>query len=136
MLAGEDEYALDDKGRVALPARYRDYFRDGVVLARFKDKDQSVRVYHPHDWGVFEERNFEPLDDYGRDDDRRRRRDVYRNLGQVVPDGQGRVLLPSRFIDELGLRGKVKILGNFSHLEIWEPVTLAAVDAEAGGDAA
>lgn len=63
-------------------------------------------------------------------DDRWRARQVYRSQDTVVPDGQGRILLPAKRIKELGLSGKVKILGVRTHLEIWNPETLAALEEE------
>ena len=50
---------------------------------------------------------------------------IYMNQDAVEPDGQGRVLLSARQIKEVGLSGKVKIIGVRDHLEIWDPDTFA-----------
>ena len=63
-----------------------------------------------------------------------RTRTIYRNQDTVEVDRQGRVLLPAKRIKELGLAGRVKILGNRTHLEIWNPTTLASLEEEKGAE--
>ncbi len=126
--SGDFEHALDAKGRVTLPASYRDYFRDGVVLARFPDREPCISVFHPEAWSEFDEKHFEALDFYGSEADRWALRDIYKNRSHMDLDVQGRVLLPAQWIKDLGLSGKVKIVGARTHLEIWNPDTYAAED--------
>lgn len=133
LLSGEFDHTLDPKGRVTLPARYREYFRDGVVLVRFNDNEPCVRVFHPDEWDEFDKKHLEPLNIFESEADSWRTRSIHRNLDTVEIDRQGRVLLPSQRIKELGLSGKIKILGNRTHLEIWDPATLAALEQEKGG---
>ncbi|MFH1833469.1 MAG: hypothetical protein ABH877_00475 [bacterium] len=133
LLSGEFDHTLDPKGRVTLPARYRDYFSDGVVLVRFRDNEPCVRVYHPDAWDEFDEKFLEPLNVFENQGDSWRTRSIYRNQDRVEVDRQGRVLLPSKRIEELGLSGKLKIIGNRTHLEIWDPATLEAMEQEGGG---
>jgi MraZ protein len=130
LLSGEFDHTLDDKGRVTLPARYREYFQEGVVLVRFQDKEPCVRVYHPDAWSEFDGKYLEPLDVFGNEADSWTTRSIYRNQDRVELDRQGRILLPPKRIQELGLSGKIKILGNRTHLEIWDPATLAGLEAD------
>jgi MraZ protein len=125
-MSSDYDHALDPKGRVTLPAYYRDYFRDGAVLVRFPDKENSdcISVYHPDAWKEYDRKHLEPLDVFGSEDDDWTRREIYMNQRFVEPDAQGRVLLPAHQIRELGLSGKVKIIGNRDCLEIWDPETL------------
>ncbi len=58
---------------------------------------------------------------------------IYMNQDLVEPDRQGRVLLPAHHVKDLGLAGKVTIIGSRTHLEIWDPTTLAAREAADGG---
>ena len=133
LLSGEFDHTLDPKGRVTLPACYREYFRDRAVLIRLPDKEPCVRVYHPDAWSEFDEKYLEPLTTFGNEDHSWLQRSIYRNRIDADVDRQGRVLIPSQHIKELGLSGKVKILGNRTHLEIWAPATLAALEKEKGG---
>jgi MraZ protein len=133
LLSGEFDHTLDPKGRITLPARYREYFQHGVVLVRFQDHEPCVRVYHPDSWREFDEKYIEPLNVFESEGHSWRTRGIYKNQDFVEPDRQGRVLLPAQRIRELGLSGKVKIIGNRTHLEIWDPDTLAALEQEKGG---
>ena len=135
LLSGEFDHTLDPKGRITLPARYRDYFSGGAVLVRLQDKEPCVRVYHPDAWLEFDEKYIEPLNVFESETDSWRTRNIYRNQDRVDPDRQGRVLIPAQRIQELGLSGKVKIIGNRTHLEIWNPATLAELEERRGGDA-
>ena len=135
LLSGEFDHALDGKGRVTLPARYREYFQEGAVLVRFQDREPCIRVYHPDEWAEFDGKYLEDLDVFGNQRDSWTMRAIYRNQDRVEPDRQGRVLLPPKRVQELGLSGKVKILGNRTHLEIWDPATLAALEQEERRDA-
>ena len=51
MLLGEHEHALDDKNRLILPARFRQSFAAGVVLAR--GMDGCLVVYTRDEWERF-----------------------------------------------------------------------------------
>ncbi len=135
LLSGEFDHTIDPKGRITLPARYRDYFSRGAVLVRFQDDEPCVRVYHSDAWREFDEKYLEPLNVFENAADSWRMREIYRNQDEVEPDKQGRVLIPSQRIKELDLSGKVKILGNRTHLEIWNPSTLAALEERRGRDA-
>jgi len=133
-LSGEFDHTLDPKGRVTLPARYRDYFQKGAVLVRLPNGDPCISVFHPDSWQEFDRKYLEQKDFFESRADRWSTRDVYKNQDLVEPDKQGRVLLPAKRITELGLSGKVKIIGVRTHLEIWDPDTLAAWEAERQGD--
>ena len=135
LLSGEFDHTLDGKGRVTLPARYREYFQEAAVLVRFQDREPCIRVYHPDEWAEFDGKYLESLDVFGNPADSWTMRSIYRNQDRVEPDRQGRVLLPPKRIQELGLSGKVKILSNRTHLEIWDPATLAALEQEERPDA-
>jgi MraZ protein len=133
LLSGEFDHTLDPKGRVTLPARYREYFQKGAVLVRLSQKEPCIRVYHPQAWEDFDAKYIEPLNVFENPADSWRTRRIYRNQDFVEPDRLGRVLLSSQRIKELGLSGKVKIIGNRTHLEIWDPDTYAALEAAEGG---
>jgi MraZ protein len=125
-LHGDYEHTLDEKGRLTLPARYRKYFEEGVVLAKLPDGDPCVLVFHPDSWAEYEQKHIEPLDGFTSRRDRWKTRAIFQNMAQVVPDRQGRVLLPGHFIQELALSGKVKIVGHGNFLEIWNPTVFSA----------
>jgi MraZ protein len=126
LLSGEFDHTLDPKGRVTLPARYREHFSRSAVLVLLPDREPCISVYHPDEWKRFDEKHVEPLDVFGNEDHSWTVRNIYDKLDEVEPDRQGRVLVPAQRIKDLDLSGKVKILGNRDHLEIWNPDTLEA----------
>jgi MraZ protein len=132
-LSGTFEHSLDAKGRVTLPARYREHFRGGVVLVRLPDEEPCISVYHPAAWAKLDTKYIEPLDVFANRADAWRMRDIYSNQDRIEPDGQGRVLLSTKHINEAGLAGKVTIIGVRDHLEIWDPETYARRRQEMGG---
>jgi MraZ protein len=132
-LSGEFDHTLDLKGRVTLPARYREHFRDGVVLVRLPEREPCISVFHPDSWAEFDQKYLEGKDFFENAGHRWSTREIYKNQEFVEPDAQGRVLLPAQRAKELGLNGKVKIIGVRTHLEIWDPETLAAEEAKSHG---
>jgi MraZ protein len=129
-LSGEFDHAVDPKGRVTLPARYRDHFADGVVMVLLPKREQCLSVFHKDAWDRYDEKHLEPLDTFNNADHDWLMRNIYRNQSSDIPDKQGRVLLPTKLAQSLGLSGKVTIIGAKTHLEIWNPATLAAREAE------
>jgi MraZ protein len=134
-LSGDFDHSLDDKGRLTLPRKYRERFEEAVYLVRLTEEEPSVRVYDEEGWAEFDQRYLDPLDEFGSEEDSWRIRGVYRNLYEVKPDKAGRILLPSRFVEELGLNRKVKIIGNRTHLEVWNPDTLSRLETQRSGRA-
>jgi transcriptional regulator MraZ len=125
LLSGTFDHTLDVKGRVTLPARYRQHFQNGVVLVRLPDDEPCVSVYHPDTWAQFDTKYIEPLNVFQSKGDAWTTRNIYMNQDHVELDNQGRVLLSARHIREAGLAGKVIIIGARDHLEIWDPDTFA-----------
>jgi MraZ protein len=131
VLSGEYEHTVDDKGRLTLPAKFREFFPESAYVARYVEEGAScVTVFPPEAWLDYQAKKIEPLDQSGTGAANRKIRKVYRYLHKIEPDRQGRLLLPADFIKELDLRGRVKVVGRWDRFEIWNPETLAAYDAE------
>lgn len=134
IISGEFDHTLDAKGRVTLPARYRDYFSRGAVLVLLPKRAACVSVFHPDAWMEYDARYLEPLDVFENPEHSWTTREIYEKLDEVEPDRQGRVLIPAGRIKDLGLSGKVKIVGNRTHLEIWDPETYREAKERRSGD--
>src|SRR4030042_1962986 len=90
MLLGEYELRIDHKGRVAIPVRFREAFRKGLVLARGFDK--CLLVYTPAEWGKAAEKLASlPLT---RLTTRRITRHTFSSAFALELDRQGRIILP------------------------------------------
>ncbi len=125
-LFGTYEHSVDSKGRVTLPADFREHFASGAVLARLPVQPHCVMVFNEDDWREYEERYIDPLNTYDDFEDDWDSRFIFSRMSSCVPDKQGRVSVLQAGISEgLDLVGKVMILGNRNRLEIWNPATLA-----------
>lgn len=122
---GTYEHTLDDRGRVALPARYRQDFIQGVVLTQ--GPEGCIEVYTT---AGFEEMSVdfasEPATTLR---GRRSRRRFQAQSFDTELDRQGRILVPARFRQMAGLNGAVTIIGRHECLEIWNPDAWAAESA-------
>src|SRR3972149_2458309 len=88
---GTYEHTVDDRGRVAVPARYRHEFAGGVVLAR--SPDGCVEVYTPE--GYDEMSNLVTAEPAVHLKGRRLRRGVFADSWDAGLDRQGRILIPA-----------------------------------------
>jgi MraZ protein len=134
-LYGAERFAIDHKGRVAIPAKLRRALapdaRDSFVLV--PGFDGCLYLYPLDEWQRYEEklRNLSPGDAKAR----RFCRLLLDNASEVQVDGQGRVVLPSVLLTFAGLKKEAKILGLVDHIEIWDPDRFAqATGGAAGGE--
>jgi len=114
---GTSEYAMDERGRVPLPPRYRDAFREGIVLSQ-GSPDPCLRVYTQ---SSFEDQAREwtatsAMRRKGRD-----LRKLFSRSFEVELDKQNRILIPAPLRSYAGLEGKVLVIGAGECLEIWDP---------------
>jgi MraZ protein len=111
------EHTLDDRGRVALPAKYRAEFAGGAVLLWIPEG--CVAVHTPDSFEkVAYESALKPATTLN---GRRSTRAYNAPSFDVELDRQGRVLIPPAFRQRAELNGAVVIIGNFNCLEIWNP---------------
>ena len=127
---GQAEYAIDDKGRVALPAKMRRALspdaKETFVVTR--GLERCLFLYPLDEWEK-KEAQMMSLNLYQRE-----ARDFVRNLvrwaDEVSLDGQGRVTLPKSLVDFAGLSAgngsKAAIIGALDHIEIWDPTIFDA----------
>jgi MraZ protein len=117
MFFGEYEHTIDDKGRLTIPARFRDAFASGVVLAR--GLEGQVDLYPREEWRVNIESRLAELDPLSREA-RDLRRFFYAGMSDCEPDKQGRVLVPPMLARRAALGRDVTVTGVYDHLEIWD----------------
>jgi MraZ protein len=114
---GSFEHTLDDRGRVAVPARYRPMFTEGVVLVQ--GAEHCIEVYTRQDFRelskpILRAPSTKKLG-------RRLKRGLYPNCLEDELDGQGRILLRADFRQWAGLGSTVIIVGRGDCLELWSP---------------
>jgi len=111
------DHTVDDRGRVAIPARYRQEFLTGAVV--WLSREGSVQVYTTAGFEEKSNREASISDTFLNGRRSRRRFDALSFDAEL--DRQGRILLPQRFREAAELRGPVVISGCRECLEIWNP---------------
>jgi len=117
MLLGEHAHTIDDKGRLTLPARFRQALADGVVVTR--GMDGCLYAYAKAEWQQLVESRLATLDPLSREG-RLMQRFFFSGAAEAVPDRQGRVLLPAALVESAKLQKDVVVAGVNDHLEIWD----------------
>ncbi|MGH2636577.1 MAG: division/cell wall cluster transcriptional repressor MraZ [Actinomycetota bacterium] len=128
-LLGTHSYQLDPKGRISLPARFREAFADGAVLTL--GQDGCLFCFPRAEWEAraAEVRNL-PLSD---SEGRAYARMFFGKAEAVELDSQGRLLVPQRLRAEVGIRKEAVVLGVFDRMEVWDRQTHERYEAGHGG---
>jgi len=116
---GTFEHSLDERGRIAIPARYRPAFVDGGVLRR--GPEGCAELYTQASFDEEVQRRLGSENGNRHVTGRRTRRAFLPDAYGVELDRQGRILAPSQIRDEAGLVGKLLIIGCGDYLELWHP---------------
>ena len=126
MFLGEHQHSLDAKGRVILPARFRDQLEGGAVMARALDG--CLAVYPLPEF----ERVARKLQDARERGSRERQaaRSFFSGAVDIVPDKQGRVAIPPHLREYAHLEREVIVSGGFDHIEIWDAQRFGERDQE------
>lgn len=116
MLLGTHTPKLDDKGRVILPAKFREDLAGGIVVTR----GQERCLY------VFSTAEFEAMHDRIRQAplSNKQARDFLRlflsGASAEMPDSQNRITLPAHLRQYAGLEKELVVTGVGAHAEIWD----------------
>ena len=114
------EHTLDPKGRLNIPARFRDVLReqynsDMLIVTHW---DKNLRAYPVAEWEAFEEKllaleesppDFDDLVRY-----------IIAGVNECPVDKQGRILLPPTLRAEMGIDKDVVVVGMLLYFEIWD----------------
>lgn len=115
MFRGEYQHAIDDKGRLIIPARFRDVLGERCITT--KGLDNCLWVQPLSEWEAFEQK-LRKLQ-ITKPDARAFVRFFSSGATECTFDRQGRILVPSNLRDYAELDRDVVIIGVISRLEIW-----------------
>ena len=117
MFTGEYRHSVDDKGRLAVPAKFRTPLMVGAYLSRWIDG--CLAIHTQAGWADLVAKVAGlPITDAG---SRLFGRQVFAGAIEVELDRQGRLLVPAYLRTETGLTGEAVVIGARDHLEIWSP---------------
>ncbi|RPH31354.1 MAG: division/cell wall cluster transcriptional repressor MraZ [Chloroflexi bacterium] len=117
-MTGEYRHALDDRGRIAVPARFRTRMAEGATLTRWLDA--CLAVFPRDAWAELAEK----LRSLPLTSTQARQFGRFMSSGavDVELDRQGRLLVPGYLRTYAGLEpGEVIVVGALNRLEIWAP---------------
>ncbi|MCR5136361.1 MAG: division/cell wall cluster transcriptional repressor MraZ [Oscillospiraceae bacterium] len=112
-MTGQYQHALDNKGRVFIPAKLRDEL--GPVFYITLSMDRCLSLYSAENWDRLTEKvNAMP---YIR---QRKIRPLFAQAARCELDAQGRVLIPQNLRDWAGLTRNITVVGCNNHAELWD----------------
>lgn len=119
MFYGEYEHSLDAKGRVIIPAKFREIFKERYVEKFYLTRglDQCLFVFTEETWRI-QEKKFRELS-FTRTDARKFNRLFFSGACEVVCDKQGRILIPEYLKSYAEIKLQVMIIGISDRIEIW-----------------
>jgi MraZ protein len=118
MFRGSYPHTLDDKGRIIVPTRFRDFIRvGGSDTIMITGMDRCLFAYTLDDWGKIEARILAQAE--SSDHMRRFRRSFVGNAHECQLDRQGRVLIPPQLRGYAALDRDIVLVGVLNHFEIW-----------------
>lgn len=127
---GKTDQVLDDKKRIAIPAKWREQFAAPAYLTA--GREPCIVIYSKE---AFEMRSREvlavPADTKeGRDE----RRQFFGNTHDVLKDSAGRLLVPQPLIDHAKLVKDIIVLGAGEWFEVWDRAAWLAYNGEGPGE--
>ena len=116
MIIGEYHFNLDNKGRIAIPVKFRSNLGEEAVITR--GLDNCLFLYPKKDWEQLAEKikNL-PL---SQADSRAFARLMLAGAMMVGLDVQGRILIPDYLRQYANLKKKIVIVGVYNRLEVWD----------------
>lgn len=117
MFTGEYRHTVDEKGRIAVPSRFRSQLEGGAFVSRWIDA--CLAIFPRREWDDLATKVASlPLADSS---SRTFQRFIFAGAFEVELDRQGRVLVPASLREFAGLDGEAVIVGSRDHAEIWAP---------------
>jgi MraZ protein len=117
MFLNQYRHSFDDKGRLTIPAKFRDLPAEGAFVVQ--GLDRNLMVLPPDVFQILYDR----LMAMSLTDPTARllRHIILGNALQVVPDGSGRILLSQNLREYASLKTEVVFVGQGDYFEIWAP---------------
>ncbi len=115
MFTGEYNHSIDAKGRVIVPAKFRELLGDEFVVT--KGLDGCLFAYPTSEWEGIEEK-FRTLPSNAQT--RRFMRFFFAGAASCEVDKQGRILIPTNLREHAGLQKDIVSAGVLNRVEIWD----------------
>lgn len=118
MFLGQYEYKVDAKGRLPIPPKFRQEFREGLVLSR--GPETCIEVRRNADFQKLADSLASQAVTHSRM--RMLNRSIFGSANDLLLDGQGRISLPASLRQYAQIEDIAAIVGVNDHIELWNPV--------------
>lgn len=117
MFLGQYQHALDDKGRLTIPAAFRDALADGAFISQGFDRNLMVMT------AAYFQQVYERIHAMSITDPAARllRRLIFSSAYQVEVDKTGRILMPQNLRHFIGMNSEAMLIGQGEYFEIFTP---------------
>ncbi|MDU4959748.1 MAG: division/cell wall cluster transcriptional repressor MraZ [Sporomusaceae bacterium] len=118
MLLGEYQHSIDSKGRVILPAKFREELGEQCIAT--KGLEKCLFVYPRQEWSTIENKLKQlPL---AKAEARAFVRFFFSGAAELECDKQGRVLIPANLRSYAALEKDIVVIGVLNRIEIWDRI--------------
>jgi MraZ protein len=120
MFYGEYEHTIDNKGRLIIPAKFRQISKESYVEKFFVTRglDQCLFVFTEEEWRN-QEHKFKNLP-FTKKDSRKFNRLFFSGAFEAVIDKQGRILVPKYLKEYAQIKRNVIVVGVSNRFEVWD----------------
>jgi MraZ protein len=117
VFTGEYRHSVDDKGRIAVPVKFRAQLLTGSMVSGWFEDCLALHTKEGWDELAAKSGSLRVTDSTSRDFQRW----LFSTASDAQIDKQGRILLPAYLRDHIGLGSEVVLVGSQDHAEIWAP---------------
>jgi len=119
MFYGEFEHAIDKKGRLIIPSKFREALKEYDIEKLYitRGLDKCLFVFTESEWKT-QESKFKSIP-FTKSEARKFNRIYFAGATQIECDKQGRILIPKYLKDYAGIKRDVMIIGVSNRMEVW-----------------
>ena len=123
MFYGEYSHSIDRKGRLILPARFREVCKESGIEKFYitRGLDKCIFMFTEDEWRS-QESKFKGLS-FTKQEARSFNRLFFSGASEVVPDKQGRFIIPDYLKEYAGVKRDAVVIGVSNRIEVWDELT-------------
>lgn len=117
MFFGEFEHSIDSKGRLTIPAKFKDDLAGGIVVTR--GLDGCLWAFTKDEWKIISQKIASLT--LTSPQARRFTRFMFSSASESIPDRNGRVIIPLKLREYAQIESEVVVAGMMNKIELWSP---------------
>jgi MraZ protein len=125
MFSGMSNHSIDSKGRIVLPAKFREELGETFYITR-KVMEKCLAIYSEAEWQKFSEKIYTlPDSKVGKI-----KQFIFSKTAQVTADSHGRILIPANLLAYAEIDKNTVIAGIGDHVQVWNESAWDAKESE------